>query len=279
MLGRQLILAFGGAVVASSVTCEVDMQTDTIEVASPTSGVFRDYIASLCGWSISTSGLIKSAQQQYDLFELWRNRAKLRVNYYDTEMRMVRSGYAIITNLRESAPNRSIPTYSIALQGCGELSKIEYTAASLSAEIDTIAYDTHIAFAADGNTLPSTPNNHFFEYQQEGQIYSCLMIVPSSITRARVNYFSGVSEYHPMVIILRHVNGNSAWSKVKDTIKARDTLNFVKLYEVAHFGGKSLASTTAIELLLTPGYTYRFIADSDMALNYLKLDTLTLPTS
>lgn len=279
MLGRQLILAFGRAVVASSVTCEVDMQTDTIEVASPTSGVFRDYIASLCDWSISTSGLIKSAQQQYDLFELWRNRAKLRINYYDTEMRMVRSGYAIITNLRESAPNRSIPTYSISLQGCGELTPIEYTAASLSSQINTIAYDTHIAFAADGNTSPSTPNNHFFEAQQGGQIFSRLMIAPSSITRARVNYFSGVAEYHPMVIILRHVNGNSVWNKVKDTIKARDTLNFVKLYEIAHFGGKSLASTTAIELLLTPGYTYRFITDSDMALNYLKLDTLTLPTS
>ena len=279
MLGRQLILAFGGAVVASSVTCEVDMQTDTIEVASPTSGVFRDYIPSLCGWSISTSGLIKSAQQQYDLFELWRNREKLRVNYYDTEMRMVRSGYAIITNLRESAPNRSIPTYSISLQGCGELATIEYTAASLSTQIDTIAYDTHIAFAADGNTAPSTPNNHYFEAQQGGQIFSRLLTYPSRLTRFRVRYFSGVSEYHPMVIVLRHVNGNSEWGKVKNVISARDTLNFVKLYEVEHFGGKSLASTTSIELLLTPGYTYRLITDSDMALNYITAEQLNLPTS
>lgn len=279
MLGRQLILAFGGAVVASSVTCEVDMQTDTIEVASPTSGVFRDYIASLCGWSISTSGLIKSTQQQHDLFELWRNRTKLRVNYYDTEMRMVRSGYAIITNLRESAPNRSIPTYSISLQGCGELAQIAYTAASLSTQIDTIAYDTHIAFAADGNTSPSTPNNHYFEAQQGGQIFSRLLTYPSRLTRFRVRYFSGVAEYHPMVIVLRHVNGNSEWGKVKNVISARDTLNFVKLYEVAHFGGKSLASTTTIELLLTPGYTYRLITDSDMALNYITAEQLNLPTS
>ena len=279
MLGRQLILAFGRAVVASSVTCEVDMQTDTIEVASPTSGVFRDYIPSLCGWSISTSGLIKSASQQYDLFELWRNRTKLRVNYYDTEMRMVRSGYAIITNLRESAPNRSIPTYNISLQGCGELTTIEYTAASLSTQIDSIAYDTHIAFAADGNTAPSTPNNHYFEAQHGGQIFSRLLTYPSSLTRFRVRYFSGVAEYHPMVIVLRHVNGNSEWGKVKDVISARDTLNFVKLYEVAHFGGKSLASTTDIELLLTPGYTYRLITDSDMALNYITAEQLNLPTN
>lgn len=278
MLGRQLILAFGRAVVASSVTCEVDMQTDTIEVASPTSGVFRDYIPSLCDWSISTSGLIKSASQQYDLFELWRNRAKLRVNYYDTEMRMVRSGYAIITNLRESAPNRSIPTYSISLQGCGELAPIAYTDVSLSTQIDTIAYDTHIAFAADGNTAPSTPNNHYFELQQGGQIFSRLLAYTDRLVRFRVKYFSGVAEYHPMVIVLRYFGGNSEWGKVKDTIKARDTLNFVKLYEVAHFGGKSLASTTSIELLIAPGYTYRLITDSDMALNYITAEQLTLPT-
>ena len=279
MLGRQLILAFGGAVVASSVTCEVDMQTDTIEVASPTSGVFRDYIASLCGWSISTSGLIKSTQQQYDLFELWRNRTKLRVNYYDTEMRMVRSGYAIITNLRESAPNRSIPTYSISLQGCGELTTIEYTSASLSSK-EQFKADAHIAFAADGNTAKSTPNNHYFEYMQNGQMFSAVLSWPNTLTRLKLNYYSGTPEVQPMVIILRSTV--SDWAAVKNTIKSLDTLNFVKLYEVAHLGGKYQNSVNAIELLLTPGYVYRVITDSDMVFdnNYISsIKTLTLPTS
>lgn len=277
MLGRQLILAFGRAVVASSVTCEVDMQTDTIEVASPTSGVFRDYIPSLCDWSISTSGLIKSASQQYDLFELWRNRTKLRVNYYDTEMRMVRSGYAIITNLRESAPNRSIPTYSISLQGCGELGKIEYAADSLS-QREQFQSDARIAFAADGNTSPSTPNNHYFEYMQSGQMFSAVLSWPNSLTRLKLNYYSGTPETQPMVIIIRHKA--SDWTSVKNTIKSLDTLNFVKIYEVAHLGGRYQNSTTAIELLLTPGYVYRVITDSDFALDYISsIQTLTLPTS
>ena len=277
MLGRQLILAFGRAVVASSVTCEVEMQTDTIEVASPTSGVFRDYIPSLCDWSVSTSGLIKSTQQQYDLFELWRNRAKLRVNYYDTEMRMVRSGYAIITNLRESAPNRSIPTYSISLQGCGELTTIEYTSASLSSK-EQFKADAHIAFAADGNTANSTPNNHYFEYLQNGQMFSAVLSWPNTLTRLKLNYYSGTPELQPMVIILRSTV--SDWTAVKNTIKSLDTLNFVKLYEVAHLGGKYQNSATYIELLLTPGYVYRVITDSDFALNYISsIKTLTLPTS
>ena len=82
-----------------------------------------------------------------------------------------------------------------------------------------------------------------------------------------------------MVIVLRHVNGNSEWGKVKDVIKSLDTLNFVKLYEVAHLGGKYQNSATYIELLLTPGYTYRLITDSDMALSYIEAEILELPTN
>ena len=275
MLGRQLILAFGGAVVASSVTCEVDMQTDTIEVASPTSGVFRDYIASLCGWSISTSGLIKTTQQQYDLFELWRNRTKLRVNYYDTEMRMDRSGYAIITNLRESAPNRSIPTYSISLQGCGELKNVEYLNMYKSSQ-DTLASDVHFAFAADGNTAPSSPNNHFLEYQQGGQIYSIRIPSYGNLARVKLSYYTGVPEVQPLVIVLRHTQNEL--NDVKNTIKNLDTLKLVNKYEVAHFGGKFQNGTITTELLLPPGYYFRLITDNDLALSYINATQLTLPT-
>ena len=277
MLGRQLILAFGRAVVASSVTCEVDMQTDTIEVASPTSGVFRDYIASLCGWSISTSGLIKSASQQYDLFELWRNRAKLRVNYYDTEMRMVRSGYAIITNLRESAPNRSIPTYSISLQGCGELKNVEYSKWVTPLNQQVIATDVHIAFAADGNTKKSSQDNHFFEYQQSGQIYSSAFFAKGDLTRVRLKYYSGMAEYHPIIIIARHASKDS--QDLINTISSLDTLKFICKYEVTHFGGKYLSNELSIELLITPGYIYRLITDNDLAISYIKGEQLNLPTS
>lgn len=276
MLGRQLILAFGRAVVASSVTCEVEMQTDTIEVASPTSGVFRDYIASLCGWSISTSGLIKSASQQYDLFELWRNRAKLRVNYYDTEMRMVRSGYAIITNLRESAPNRSIPTYSISLQGCGELENVQYSSRPVPNQ-ELFVSGVHIAFAADGNTKSNSPNNHFFEQQQGATIFVSTLPGSGVFSRLKLNYYSGTSEYHPLMIVIR--NSTSDWYSVKNTIESLDTFKFVKEYEVAHFGGKNIDKPITTELLLTPGYAYRIITDSDMAISYLSAEVLTLPTS
>lgn len=254
------------------------MQTDTIEVASPTSGVFRDYIASLCDWSISTSGLIKSASQQYDLFELWRNRSKLRVNYYDTEMRMVRSGYAIITNLRESAPNRSIPTYSISLQGCGELKKVSYADLMIKSQ-EVIATDVHISFTNDGNAESVLRNNHFFEYQQAGQIYSRALLWPSHLTRLKLLYGSRVAEYQPLVIIIRCTS--SDWSDVKNTIQSLDTLKFIKKYEVAHIGGRWLSANNVLskELLLTPGYIYRVITDSDFALSYIEAKVLELPTN
>lgn len=277
MLGRQLLLAFGGAVVASSVSCEVEMQTDTIEVSSPTSGVFRDYIPSLCGWSISTSGLIRSASQQHDLFELWRKREKIRINYYDDELRMIRSGYAIITNLRESATNRSIPTYSIALQGCGELKTIDYSTATKPSQFQSIVSDVHIAFAADGNTAASTPDNHFFEQQQGAKIFSGVIARPNYLTRLKLTYYSGIAEVHPLTIVIR--SGSSEWTDVKNTIKALDTLKFVNQYEVAHFGGKYQNHAISKELLLTPGKIYHLITDSDFAIGYANVQTLTLPTS
>lgn len=276
MLGRQLILAFGGAVVASSVTCEVEMQTDTIEVASPTSGVFRDYIASLCGWSISTSGLIKTTQQQHDLFELWRNRTKLRVNYYDTEMRMVRSGYAIITNLRESAPNRSIPTYSISLQGCGELKTIEYSSIVTPSSFNSNVQDVHIAFAANENGF-ITPNNHFFEQQKSANIFSWGIGYTTGLTRFKLTYYSGTPEVHPIILVARF-SGSEA-QDVDNTIKALDTLKFVNQYEVAHFGGTSQNHAIVKDLLIPPGKFCRLFTDSDMALGYVTVQTLTLPTS
>lgn len=277
MLGRQLILAFGGAVVASSVTCEVDMQTDTIEVASPTSGVFRDYIASLCGWSISTSGLIKSTQQQYDLFELWRKREKIRINYYDEELRMVRSGYAIITNLRESAPNRSIPTYSIALQGCGELKTIEYSTIFTPSSFSSIVSDVHIAFAADGNTASSTPSNHFFEQQQSANIFGWRIPLQTSIVRYKFTYYSGTPEIQPIILIARY--GRYEAQDVINTIKALDTLKFVNKYEAAHFGGTYQSNAIITEMLLTPGNYYHLLTDSDFALGYITTQALILPTS
>ena len=102
------------------------------------------------------------------------------------------------------------------------------------------------------------------------------MLWPHQLTRVKINYFSGVAEYHPLVLVARHLV--SEWNAVKNTIESLDTLNFVKNYEVAHFGGKEQSSTTSIELLLTPQYRYELITDSDMALDYISAVKLDLPT-
>ena len=139
-----------------------------------------------------------------------------------------------------------------------------------------IATDVHIAFAKDGNTAASSPNNHFFEYQQGGQIYSSSFYSASGLMRVRVKYYSGVSEYQPIIIIARHIPKD--YQEFLNTIRSLDTLKFISKYEVTHFGGKFQDGTITIELLLTPGYAYRFITDSDMAISFIEGGQLTLPT-
>ena len=85
-----------------------------------------------------------------------------------------------------------------------------------------------------------------------------------------------MAEYHPMVIIARHTSKDS--QDFENTISSLDTLKFIGKYEVTHFGGKNLSKELSIELLLTPGYMYRFITDNDLAISYIKGEQLTLPT-
>ena len=86
-----------------------------------------------------------------------------------------------------------------------------------------------------------------------------------------------MTEYHPMVIIAR--NTSKDYQDLINTISSLDTLKFIGKYEVTHFGGKNLSNELSIELLITPGYIYRFITDNDLALSYIKGEQLTLPTS
>ena len=85
-----------------------------------------------------------------------------------------------------------------------------------------------------------------------------------------------MAEYHPIVIIARHISKDS--QDLINTISSLDTLKFIGKYEVTHFGGKNISNELSIELLLTPGYIYRFITDDDLALSYIKGEQLTLPT-
>ncbi len=58
--GKDIVIidSNGGAVVAAAKSCEINVQTDTLETASPTSGVWKKYIPGRKGWSVNISHLV-----------------------------------------------------------------------------------------------------------------------------------------------------------------------------------------------------------------------------
>lgn len=60
--GNDILLMVDGEAVASAKTCNIDVQCDTIEFASPTSGTWKEFIAGRSSWSASIGYLVTSVK-------------------------------------------------------------------------------------------------------------------------------------------------------------------------------------------------------------------------
>ena len=58
MNGNNIIIKLNGTAIAATKSNEWETQCETIEVSSPTQGVWRDYIAGRKGWSVTTGFLV-----------------------------------------------------------------------------------------------------------------------------------------------------------------------------------------------------------------------------
>ena len=67
--GSNLIISVGGKVLAGSKSCEVNVECDDIEVSSPVSGSWKEFIAGRKEWSLSTSQLLVYETVPTDIIE------------------------------------------------------------------------------------------------------------------------------------------------------------------------------------------------------------------
>lgn len=67
LLGKNLIISIGGTPIAAAKSCDIDVDCDTIEVSSVTSGAWRNYIAGRKGWSVSCGYLVTPQKFHYPL--------------------------------------------------------------------------------------------------------------------------------------------------------------------------------------------------------------------
>ncbi len=60
--GKNLIVKANGDVIAAAKSCTLNIESEIIEVSSPTDGQWKHIIAGMKSWSVSTTHLLKMEQ-------------------------------------------------------------------------------------------------------------------------------------------------------------------------------------------------------------------------
>ena len=124
--GKDLILTIDSeytqnVALAASKSCEVEVNTDFIEVASPTDGAWKQYVPTYLSWGLSASSLLAYPQTFNTLFAYQTNKTLLTVRFFDPDLGIYYKGNTYISNLRNTATVGSLVKISLTFQPTGPL--------------------------------------------------------------------------------------------------------------------------------------------------------------
>ena len=124
--GKDLILTINSEyaqniALAASKSCEVEVNTDFIEVASPTDGAWKQYVSTYLSWGLSASSLLAYPQTFNTLFAYQTNKTKLTARFFDPDLGIYYKGDVYISNLRNTATVGSLVKISLTFQPTGPL--------------------------------------------------------------------------------------------------------------------------------------------------------------
>lgn len=121
--GRNLLVVADGTVIAGCRSCDIEVDGDLNEVSSPSTGVWREYMAGRKGWSVSTSTLVLS---MHDTLVQVLNKVWLTVVVRDDTGLMTAdrlSGWAYVQQAKVTGAWGNLTKGSFVFQGSGELSR------------------------------------------------------------------------------------------------------------------------------------------------------------
>ena len=124
--GKDLILTINSpyaqtTALAAAKTCDVDLKTDFIEVASPTEGGWKNYIPTINSWGLSAGLLLAKTETYNMLFGYQTNHTMLTVRFYDPEMGMYYKGNTYIKGLKMTGNVGNLVSISLSFQPTGPL--------------------------------------------------------------------------------------------------------------------------------------------------------------
>ena len=121
--GSDVILSIDELQVAAAQACELDVQQEFISICAPHGGGrWKRYKPSTIGWTASINMLIVAMDDpQAWLNEMKASAQPLTMRYYDKKLKMYQKGEVWIANWHNGAQVGSLATFSVQLQGNGEL--------------------------------------------------------------------------------------------------------------------------------------------------------------
>lgn len=121
MLGNDVIIYVDGTAVAAAKSCDIDVKSEVIEVASPDTGIYRKYIAGRRSWDVTVNCLVTDtlASNVMKVGDNVRLTMGVRVRNHPTADRL--TGYAIITEMRISGSRGNLATGSFRFKGISAL--------------------------------------------------------------------------------------------------------------------------------------------------------------
>ena len=118
--GNNILIYVNGAVVAGTRSNEVQTNRELIEIASPTSGEWREFIMGRKDWGFTISWLVSSHQ---DIEQLLLNAGVVTVRIVGRGQETGLTGQAIVQTCRMTFTRGNLAQGSLQLKGNGPLTK------------------------------------------------------------------------------------------------------------------------------------------------------------
>ena len=118
--GNNILIYIDGAVVAGTKSNEVQTNRELFEIASPTSGEWREFISGRKDWGFTVSWLVSS---HADIQQLLLNAGVVTVRIVGRGQETGLTGQAIVTACRMTFTRGNLAQGSLQLKGNGPLTK------------------------------------------------------------------------------------------------------------------------------------------------------------
>lgn len=120
MKGNNLLIGNNGAPLYGAKSCDIEVDCDTVEYSSPSSGTWRNFIAGRKSWTITCSYLVRDNNVPSDMNRVGQT-FQLKVYPRESLPAQQLTGDAICTSWKVTATRGNLVQGTFVFQGTGPL--------------------------------------------------------------------------------------------------------------------------------------------------------------